>query len=829
MKLKSRVKTVVFFIILTGVTCLFLFMNCSLSEDFEGPSVDKEVDTESDDDGDVHTDPNPPGGFPDPDNPKNKDNIKWLHGNTDISEWNKTSKITPPDIEIKVQNGQVCITHSKQGQWPSKSAQARLDPIVTKPVEGNPWIIVPIKGKGYAATYDWLRAGEPCHMLDVENLQNLYSSDKSLGKRTHKSPLTRWIAVPGDKIGLMVSGLARNQVRNVQARSNMLVVTLPDENGDIPPDVEEPCSQDPNSSLCKECLVPNRITIIKNIVEKYGEASAKAYELRTDYIADGPDTISSDDPRWEFMDRVVSRLHKMDERWGYTCIRKNCADIATDTIAYACGQGQPSESSSIFTVNIIGENRTFGWNIVNDPNPKEEDVEDTEDADDARDLGDHGGDEGDNEGEGTGNPSGPGQADPGSQGSRAIAMSTDTEDDPGPGWLYPRPGAKEYGCVPPEGAPNPARQLELVKRVADKFGDLYEIDVKEGDRYKIDVEEIDVKKFTTHVAECLREKDSKWGLREADSGFPSKNIVAYNTGNPPYSVSIVRETGELQWAVQESPSGGDCGYIGGIWQATQGECILEDVDGDEPLCPKELFDAETHQTVKGKCLPNCITFQKTNVEGVDIGIGDLCDDTTNYNILEIEGTVEGSGDSPLKCCRRSSKINCPTGYKLKNRICLPRCRQAAKLKGYTDEAGGGDEGTGNWVLHEKQTFANDAQCKELDEYGPDGYNDWEDFEFYDPYNFKKSTNKTNNQGGIYFQNNDYLCCVRDSQDAQIRQPYDLKGWHPDDKIDGVHYPSSNDNTPSSTTTTTTSECQSDSDCEGSGTMTCVLGQCLTSH
>ena len=804
-KLKNQAKTIASVITLASVTFLFLFMNCSLSEDFlnQGSSGKTGKDLPPY----VYTDPNPEGGFPDPDDPKTKNNIKWLHGNANISEWDRTSKITPPDIEIKLENGQVCITHSKAGQWPPKSAQAKVDPIVTEPVEGNPWIIVPINGKGYAATYDWLRAGEPCHMLDVESLEKLYNSDKSFGKRTHKSPLTKWIPIPGDKVGLMVSGLIRNEVRNVQERSNMLIVTLPDKSGDIPQAVEEPCSQDPNSSSCpKNCNISDRTTVIKAIATTYQDASAKAYELRNNYIADGPASIKNDDLRWEFMDRVVTRLNSTDKRWGYTCNRKNCSDISTDTIAYACGSGDPSESERIKTVQIIGESHTLSWTPLHDPDAENEEDDDGNDASDrdtggetksgAGDVGDgtgnvgSGGDAGDGGGD-----AGDGAGDPATQGSRAIAMSTDSEEDPGPGWLFPRPGARDFRCSHDDHAPS--SQLDLVRRVAAKTGNLYKTDVN---------------KFTEHVAECLKAQNNNWGRHVRDSGFTSNNIVAFahDTGNAnPYSVSIVRRTEEgedgdpqLQWVVQENSSG-LCGNVGGTWQAVQGDCILVEEDEGEP-CPKNLVDAGTHITVKGKCLPFCTAFAKTNAPGVEIGIGDLCDDTTNYNILEIKGTVEGSQDDPKKCCRRSDKRSCPTDYqyarKEREEGCFPYCNKAAQLSGYS-----------RGYLHDKGLLRSDS-CRARSQ---------RDFSFYDPYNFR-SLNSTK----VYevlssdtgFRSKNYYCCVRGIQ-RQVQQGYDSKGWHPDDKTTSG---TSTVTTTSSSTSSTSSSQISDP----SATEECVEDLCF---
>ena len=254
-----KLKDIRVVILLSTAICLTLFMNCSLDNE---PIGSKVIESGSETPPYKYTENPSSGEFPDPDDPENKDKIVSPEG-LDISSWAKTSEIT--DIQINIENGQICISHTKAGQWtPTQNAGSAS---VEDPVEGNAWVIVPLDGKGYAAPYDWLGAGEPCHMLDVETLDNLY---EQLPQRTDVSELERWKPLPGDKIGFLVSGLAKNDLNNVEERSNMLVVTLPDADEKVAIEVEKPCSQDPESSLCSEsCNVPNRITVIESIADRF--------------------------------------------------------------------------------------------------------------------------------------------------------------------------------------------------------------------------------------------------------------------------------------------------------------------------------------------------------------------------------------------------------------------------------------------------------------------------------------------------------------------------------------------------------------------------------
>ena len=192
-------------------------------------------------------------------------------------------------------------------------------------------------------------------------------------------------------------------------------------------------------------------------------------------------------------------------------------------------------------------------------------------------------------------------------------------------------------------------------------------------------------------------------------------------------------------------------------------------------CTKQQRD-DGLAAVGEKCLPTCNRFARSNTQGVTIGIGSLCDDTENYNILLIQGTAEGSSNPPEKCCRKSSKITCShANYQHHNGNCFPNCAHAARLAGWKlpnvrlyDNGGGGIGG-----IFRPTT----SDCEDL---SYNGRTDWKDFNFYDPYKFVSSKNTT----GIYLPLTDdkYGCCIRGSKNVTESpiQPYDSKGWHPSD-------------------------------------------------
>ena len=101
------------------------------------------------------------------------------------------------------------MPYSKSKTWPEVDG-----------VNANPWVIVKwTDGKWYAATFEWLRFGQTSKPKGV--------LDGSKGDHIKKSPLSGWRPQSGERFGLMVSGLARTQLRNVKERTNVDMVTWP--------------------------------------------------------------------------------------------------------------------------------------------------------------------------------------------------------------------------------------------------------------------------------------------------------------------------------------------------------------------------------------------------------------------------------------------------------------------------------------------------------------------------------------------------------------------------------------------------------------------------
>ena len=127
--------------------------------------------------------------------------IKWLH--TDVSSWPVTASLT-----ASVGGSTINFPYSKANVWPAVDG-----------VNANCWVFVKLNGQWYAATFEWLRRGQTAKPKGV--------LDGSMGDHIKVSPLSSWDPHSGERIGIMVSGLARTQLRSVRERSNVYMVTWP--------------------------------------------------------------------------------------------------------------------------------------------------------------------------------------------------------------------------------------------------------------------------------------------------------------------------------------------------------------------------------------------------------------------------------------------------------------------------------------------------------------------------------------------------------------------------------------------------------------------------
>ena len=130
--------------------------------------------------------------------PTNMANVEWLH--TDVSGWAETAS-----LNVSFSGDNINLKYNKANVWPE------IDGVCA-----NPWIFVFQDGQWYAATWEWLRGGQTSKPKNVVN-----------GPHIKRSPLENFQPVSGQIYGFMVSGLCRDDRRNVRERSNIDWVRWP--------------------------------------------------------------------------------------------------------------------------------------------------------------------------------------------------------------------------------------------------------------------------------------------------------------------------------------------------------------------------------------------------------------------------------------------------------------------------------------------------------------------------------------------------------------------------------------------------------------------------
>lgn len=127
--------------------------------------------------------------------------ISWKGKN--VSSWPVTAT-----LRASVSGGTVKLDYDKARVWPEVDG-----------VCANPWAIVNIGGRWYAATFEYLRPGQKS--------KPSYTLDGSHGDHFKTEPLSSWRPQSGEVFGLMVSGLCRGGLSNVKERSNICIVRWP--------------------------------------------------------------------------------------------------------------------------------------------------------------------------------------------------------------------------------------------------------------------------------------------------------------------------------------------------------------------------------------------------------------------------------------------------------------------------------------------------------------------------------------------------------------------------------------------------------------------------
>lgn len=132
--------------------------------------------------------------------------VTWLH--TDVSGWRETARLE----SVTFRGGQICLNHDHADAWPHGDINGTV-------VAANPWVFIFHDGRWWGATWEWMRPGQTC--------KNKTSVAGDHIKRAPFDQASGWRPRPGQVLYFMVSGLARDAMRNAEERSNFVRVEWP--------------------------------------------------------------------------------------------------------------------------------------------------------------------------------------------------------------------------------------------------------------------------------------------------------------------------------------------------------------------------------------------------------------------------------------------------------------------------------------------------------------------------------------------------------------------------------------------------------------------------
>lgn len=167
------------------------------------PGTDQESDPSPENVGDEGGEVGPSSHSPGDEVPSDLNGVEWLHA--DVSGWSETGRLS----SVRVSGSSITLDYDKARSWRGVDHAGAF-------VNANPWIFVYRNGKWYAGTWEWLRSG-----------QTTKSVRSVAGDHIKKPPLQSFKPKSGEVYGFMVSGLARDDRRNVRERTQVLMYRWP--------------------------------------------------------------------------------------------------------------------------------------------------------------------------------------------------------------------------------------------------------------------------------------------------------------------------------------------------------------------------------------------------------------------------------------------------------------------------------------------------------------------------------------------------------------------------------------------------------------------------
>jgi len=143
----------------------------------------------------------------------------WIYG-INILAWPKT--VTLKNVSARLagnaMGNMVHMEYDVMQNWPPWNNNEYN-------VNANCWIVFTFDGKRYVSTFDYLRRGQfdkEFGYIPFQNTGVWIDSPKESGKL-----IEVWRPKQGEKVGFMVSGIARDGRRTVNERSNVVFVDWP--------------------------------------------------------------------------------------------------------------------------------------------------------------------------------------------------------------------------------------------------------------------------------------------------------------------------------------------------------------------------------------------------------------------------------------------------------------------------------------------------------------------------------------------------------------------------------------------------------------------------
>ena len=235
----------------------------------------------------------------------NLSEVNWLH--TDVSTWEENSRIT----KVEITPTEVGIYHTASndgagGIWPVSQSVFPPDAEYPNgaPIEGNPWIFAFVNGQWHGATFEYLRPGR--QVMHVRAWE--FGEDQ-----IRRYPLdTTWMPRSGDRVGFMMSTLARTGLRSPQNyRTQVYMTTWPHMDED---------NGGGGGGGGTTAGMTNRFEIVQQVAAE------------TDYPNSGIHVT-------DFTQIVAERLHREDANWGRRL--NDSGVIGKDTVAYKTSTGHP--------------------------------------------------------------------------------------------------------------------------------------------------------------------------------------------------------------------------------------------------------------------------------------------------------------------------------------------------------------------------------------------------------------------------------------------------------------------------------------------------------